>query len=341
MSALRLACVAFLAATAVLAATPARAERCDATDVAVGLVFEGDWPPGRQGAVVAELRAALEAQELVLCLELQSDAPALASLHLVGVSETAIRLEVWDRLTAKRVERELDVEELPEGSRALAIAVAADELLRASWAELVLIDAPETAVVPPPPVRAMVERERDAVVRETEPPREPRYLQLGGQLRAHLGGALMAGAELRVEIGVHPRIAIALVGEAARVKTIERAPGSIDGLSLRGGLDLGVSLLGSPRGLQLVGTIGARAGWARFSGHASDQATTAQGDATAATASARLGLEGRAHFGALQLRLATWVGVALAGVNATIDGEGELGTQGVELGLTLGLGVRL
>jgi hypothetical protein len=55
-------------------------------------------------------------------------------------------------VTDKRVQRTLDLAGLPEDGFPLAVAASADELLRASWAELVLNDAPARAVPVPEPV---------------------------------------------------------------------------------------------------------------------------------------------------------------------------------------------
>ena len=337
-----LAWVAVAGIAVVHAPAIARAERCVAGDEAVGLVFRGDWPEGRQGAVVAELRAALAVQELELCLEVPSDAPPIASLQLVAVGDGAVRVEVRDRVTAKRVERDLALSAFPADARPLAIAIAADELLRATWAELVLVDAPAPAIEPPAPVRAMVHRERRQVTEETTGrSAAPRFLGLGGELRWHGGGTLFGGAMVRIEIGVHRRLGVVLSGGASRAQATVVPSGSVDGLAVRGGLDLLLALAGDVEGLQLAGWVGARAGWARFRGAASDQPSTVASDTSGATVSAQLGLEGRAHFGAFQLRLGAWVGAAFAALVATADGDDVTGTQGVEVGLTLGVGVRL
>ncbi len=52
-------------------------------------------------------------------------------------------LEVDDALTNKSVRREVDLGDVPASGRPRALALAAAELLRASWAELAL----------PPPAR--------------------------------------------------------------------------------------------------------------------------------------------------------------------------------------------
>jgi hypothetical protein len=337
----RPAAIALTLAALFGSAAPVHAERCTESDASVGLRFEGEWAEGRRGAVVAELRAALRVQDLVLCLEVDSDDPPIASLHLVDDGTDTLRVEVRDRVTAKRVERTLRLADFPEDSRALAIAVAADELLRASWAELVLVDAPEPAMEPPGPVRAMVERERRSVTEVTTGrPSAARFLSLGGTLRWHGAGALFGGGELRIEIGVHERVAIALVGTVARAQSEVVDIGSVDGFAVRGGLELVAGLVGGTDSLQLAALAGVRSGWARFEGSPGDPRTEGT-ELSGVTASVHAGLEGRAHLGAFQLRLGATIGGAFAGVAATANDQRVTGTGGVQIALTLGVGVRL
>jgi hypothetical protein len=58
-------------------------------------------------------------------------------------------IDVTDSVTHKRIGRDVDVGKVPADGRSFALAVAADELLRASWAELT-IDRQNHAAAPPP-----------------------------------------------------------------------------------------------------------------------------------------------------------------------------------------------
>ena len=69
---------------------------------------------------------------------------------------TLALIRIGDEVTDKRVERTMDLTLLPPDSRPLSVAVAADELLRASWSELQMKDAPPPAMVPPQAVLAAV-----------------------------------------------------------------------------------------------------------------------------------------------------------------------------------------
>jgi hypothetical protein len=65
-------------------------------------------------------------------------------------------IEVSDSITDKRIERTIDLSRIPADARPLAVATSTDELLRASWIELAMKDAPPPAMAPPPEVTAAV-----------------------------------------------------------------------------------------------------------------------------------------------------------------------------------------
>ncbi|MFO0628599.1 MAG: hypothetical protein U0325_23700 [Polyangiales bacterium] len=79
---------------------------------------------------------------------------------------SAVVLEVDDALTNKSVRREVDLGDVPSSGRPRALALAAAELLRASWAELAL---PPPRATPAPVRLAVSQRLRDAL-RAAEPP---------------------------------------------------------------------------------------------------------------------------------------------------------------------------
>jgi hypothetical protein len=73
-----------------------------------------------------------------------------------GSGGIALTVEIDDAITAKRVAREVDLRATPPDGRALALAVEADELLRATWAEVVVREAPASRSVVPPAVSSIV-----------------------------------------------------------------------------------------------------------------------------------------------------------------------------------------
>ncbi|MCA9644453.1 MAG: hypothetical protein KC492_27360 [Myxococcales bacterium] len=84
-------------------------------------------------------------------------------------------VRIGDNVTDKRVERTMDLSGMPADARALAVSSSADELLRASWAELMIADAPAPKMKPPAEVMSAVES--SLVV--AEPPPQTRALELG------------------------------------------------------------------------------------------------------------------------------------------------------------------
>lgn len=128
------------------------------------LRIEG-WSPDTQSLLMKHVRSSLAARDLDVCV---SEAPAatspLATLEVVATSPGgATSLVIDDSVTHKRVSREIDVSSVEPDARPLMVALALDELLRASWAELMLPDvdatpAPKvvTAALPPKPEDARV-----------------------------------------------------------------------------------------------------------------------------------------------------------------------------------------
>ncbi|MGD0678153.1 MAG: hypothetical protein ABSC94_22305 [Polyangiaceae bacterium] len=113
--------------------------------------------------VVPLMRADLAARQIDVCVE---SAPhrsvPVAVIDVTPEGRTAaITVEVRDRLTAKRVVREVDLAGVPADGRALTLAAAAVELLRATWAELALAEAPPPAEPVPSAVQGMVDERRD------------------------------------------------------------------------------------------------------------------------------------------------------------------------------------
>ncbi len=206
-------------------------------------------------AVRSDLRAGLLPSKIEVC-EAGADAAAepLARVVIEQVEGRPARysLDVTDSVTHKRVGRDLGLDKLPADGRPLALAVAAEELLRASWAELALrgVHSPETAA--PPEVRAVVEKSAPAPA----PPRRHAALGarvafehfLGGQ--THYGADLFAAAPLGAVAG-----GFVSVG-ARRALSVQAPHGSIGasalsaelGLSLtyfrQDGLDLGAFVSG-------------------------------------------------------------------------------------------------
>jgi hypothetical protein len=175
---------------------------CPASDRPVILLTTEVKPPDQviADALESHLAAELDARGIDLCVG--SAAPrrpigrVLLRVERPAEGPISALIRIGDEVTDKRVERSMDLMAMPADSRPLAVAAAADELLRASWAELQMRDAPAPAMAPPPAVLGAV----SASMRPTPAP--PRF-ELGAvgsssyfQKRTGLGGAVLLGHEL-------------------------------------------------------------------------------------------------------------------------------------------------
>jgi hypothetical protein len=67
---------------------------------------------------------------------IDDDTGLAAQVCVAKTGGDRVTIEIDDALTNKRLVRDIDLRQLPQDGRDLALALAADELLRASWAEL-------------------------------------------------------------------------------------------------------------------------------------------------------------------------------------------------------------
>jgi hypothetical protein len=114
--------------------------------------------------------------------------------------------------------------------------VAAEELLRASWAELALRGVHSAENAAPPEVRAVVEK--------AQPPARPprRYVALGARLgfEHFLGGQTHYGGDLFAAVPLGPVAGLLLAGSVRRSLSVQAPHGSIGATGI--GAELGLSL---------------------------------------------------------------------------------------------------
>lgn len=289
-----------------------------------------------------------------------SNHAALASIAFVcgdARAPLAVRVEIDDHVTRKRLTRDFDLSSLPERSRARALALGAAELLRASWAELALPTVP-TADVPVPPdlrraIRVVPRSALDAprasqlaepvsVPRPTpqsppaaSPPRA--HARVGAEVRAHASGnAALAGGFLHVDAALSPRVALRVGGAALHARATHPL-GEVALLELAGrvgvfvGARLGPLRLGIAPGLEL--------GWGRATGSTSRPDVDVDEGATW-LASAKLELDAIV---ALRERLELFCALVttypLRGLRARAAGVAFAGITGPSVGVAFGLGV--
>ncbi len=199
-------------------------------------------------SVTKLLRAELASRGIDVCPASEGpEAPSIATVSVSARPEGAfVEVEVHDSLTAKRVSRDVDLGAVPEDGRPLTLALVADELLRASWAEIALRHAP-------PPARPVPATVRDAVREDVAAPDGPG----GTTARWEAVAAAEAWAGSLGLFGVDVRAGIAtawgLAGTARlgirEGPTSQGPDGQIHPSAVLGGV--GVSLRAVPQGSRL------------------------------------------------------------------------------------------
>jgi hypothetical protein len=306
----------------------------------VSVAFTGEgWPRELKTAVLADLRAGLQLRGIEACtLGSDGSEPPLALLELEAVARDriAVNIEVHDALTEKRVVRDADLHAVSADARALAIAAAADELLRASWAELALSDAPEPPRPPPPEVqRALQTSLQPARIGSLD-----HRLGLQAALESYTGGLTFVGGDLVFDAWPNGMLGAEL-SFGLRQGLRRHAPdGTLESRALTGALDVRFALL--PPAARF--TLGVKLGVAVSSigVHGVDlepDALSNRGDAWDVHARVRLSAA-YALWPAFALRADAGVGAPLHSVEATDDGRTIASTSGLQVLAAVGAEAR-
>jgi hypothetical protein len=167
-----------------------------------------DDADGKRAEDIARLFAAeLRARHIAVCTAPSEGAPPPLGVIAIRTSGEAafVEVDVRDDLTAKSLKREVALADVPSDVRALTVAVAADELLRASWAELAVKSAP-------PPKRQVPAEVRDVVRDTMESSKQdgtPRIaFGAGAALDAFTAGSVLLGADVLADVWIIPRLRI-------------------------------------------------------------------------------------------------------------------------------------
>jgi hypothetical protein len=316
---------------AVMAAPRAvQAEPCGSANrpwVSVAFV-EGPWAERFEQAVLGDLAAGLRRRDIDACPEGAGPSQAaIAAVRLTRRNGTsvAVAVEVRDAVTEKRVSRELDLRSVPPDGRSFAIALATDELVWASWAELGLKRKQSGAeLTAPPQVIAGVKDELP------EPPTRARPARLGLRAAAErfLGGQTHLGGDALVLLPITSRFQLDVTAGYRRGIDVEAPHGSV--VSNAAGVGGSVRyLLIRARPVELGFVLGARAAWVRFEGRASgnDRADQLEG----VVLYARSGLASAFELGAgTWLELGAMSGLPLRALEASDTGSVVAGVSGVE-----------
>ncbi|MES1205694.1 MAG: hypothetical protein ABUS79_07120 [Pseudomonadota bacterium] len=293
------------------------------------------WTNAQRATVFSDLAHTLAGQGIAACSnEAHPGGAPLASVTVEIPSEDAgtatVDIEVRDAVTNKRVRRDLDLSRIPEDGRAPAIAIEADELLRASWAEIAL----DTARGRELQVRPQVAGSVAAVL---APARLGASGAVGARAAAEyfVGGASLIGADVVARLHLSPRFDLDVAGGARLGVPVAAPHGQVSAMAAGGAVALLVRVAAGRRTSLAVGPEVA-ASWLEF---------RAQPDAGAQGSTyddllvlVRLQLQGRLALGRSVHGTAGFsAGVVLRGLAATDAGQVVDQARGAVLGLTLGL----
>ena len=307
----------------------------------VSLTFAGGpWPKGFETQVLGDLRAGLTNRGIDACADASgpSSEPPLATVRVASADQTsvAVSVEVRDAVTAKRVSRDVDLTRVPADGRAFAIALAVDELVWASWAEIALAKSQGAASRPAkPPPREVVA----GVEHELPPTRAASEIALRFATEHYGGGQTHWGADLGALVPLVARFTLDLDAGFRQGLRVSAPHGRILSSAIGAGAGLRFAVVrGSAADAGL--SLGARLAATRFRGAAQTGATDAE--VSGLTAFARLGMFTSVKLtGSLHLDATAGAGAPLRALEATDDGHTITGVSGVELFGALGLAVEL
>lgn len=161
------------------------------------------WNGSRQRAMLDQLAVGKAEEGTLVCFEGGPEAP-VTEVVVDPSDPSQTDIDIFDYTTKKRVIRKTDLTAVPEDSRPLALAIAVDDLLNATWAELKLRGGagkrPEEPEEPPsPPEGKPAPPAPRAPAQQQSPPRrvdtDPTWFAaVGAEITGDIGDATSAGA---------------------------------------------------------------------------------------------------------------------------------------------------
>ncbi len=196
-AALLVAVLALVAAAEDAAAAPAS---CGAAGRPWVQVIGQDGFPASVAAFAGLLGAELASRGIELCMaRSEAASPPLATVRVSsGPDAVTLTVEVHDAVTSKQVSRDVGLAGVPRDSQPLTVALAADELLRASWAELELRTAPPAAVPVPAQVTQTVHDALRPQAAAPQPSAPRLQLGVGFVWEQYANGVTLYGADARL-----------------------------------------------------------------------------------------------------------------------------------------------
>jgi len=318
------------AAIALLASRASAADDCDASSKHPWVAIATDPKLGSEGdRVRRELRADLAPQAIDVCDASRAGTP-IAKIELSPAEgAVSIRLQIHDALTAKEVARSVSTENIPPDGRALAIAVATSELLRASWAELALREAPPPAQPVPKAVTKIIERAFRAGGAPAPNKPSPRIVSLGVAFatEAFTTGFVRLGADVRAGVDIGSRFNVGARVGFRRALAAQVQDGTVEADALVFGAEGSLTLLPRDRTFNL--DVIFRADVAEISFHATPAPGVAATSATLTSVELSSGVRGRVALSpSLGLALEVGGGGSVVGAVAKDGDTTVAGTNG-------------
>jgi hypothetical protein len=294
-------------------------------------------PPAFARRVLEDLRAGLAASRVDACAEDAARTPPLAVVRVAPSRIKAARygIDVSDAVTRKRLVRDVDLDRVPPDGRAFAIAVAAEELLRASWAELELRDRTREKPAPLPLPKAAP----SSPEQPTPAPHERHGDALGARFALeHYGhGQTQFGGDVSWSRPLVSSVGMTLAFGVRKGLDTDSEHGRVQSSALSAELGLEPRLV-SLGAVSLQLPVALRGVRATFTGLAADGAVAREHAGYALFARAGLSLA-VAPRGPFRARTSAGVGAPLRSFSASDAGERVTGIGGLELFAHTGVAV--
>lgn len=293
------------------------------------------WTDAQRGTVLGDLQQTLAPLGIGACGGATAPHPpgeplATLAIDLVTVGKTMATIEVGDAVTKKRVRREVDLTSIPADGRELAIAIEADELLRACWAEIAL----DTR-------RARVAEHRGdvagSVAQVLMPTRGQNSVAFGARAAGEtfLGGATLLGADTFAHARLGSRLGLELGAEIRASPAVTTDHGRVGAVAAGGSASVLFRFAGGNATSIDIGA-GVAASWLQFRGEPAPGSRSSAYDNLLLVSRARV--IGRRALGRwIHAAIGLHAGATLVGVAARDDGQVVRSASGLALGATLGL----
>ena len=290
---------------------------------------EEAWPLALKEAIFRDLEAGLTRRSIDTCaVDNKATVPPVAAIRLsfVGSENVQVTVEIRDAITDKRVGRDVNLSSLPADGRALAIALAADELVWATWAEIGIKNSPRRKAAPAEVVTA-VEQSYEKPSRGS--------VRLGAAFAAeHFGAGLVRfGADALCTFTLAQRFQLRIAAGYRQGLAVSAPDGHVHSMATGVASDLAI-LLNRSSHIELAWTLGSRADWAVLQGDA--QAGALDHDLRGFALYARTGLNAAIHpTRPIWFEIGATLGAPLRALQATDAGRTVTGIAGLEQGASI------